>query len=56
MKKFINIIEKSYRIKNRLKSIVGGKRNGNHKHHEVSNHHHDIELDNHNDSSNWSYS
>lgn len=52
MKKIINIIEKSYRIKNKLKNIVGGKRNENHKHHD---HHHDIELDDHNDSSNWSY-
>jgi hypothetical protein len=55
VKKIVNIIEKSTRIKNRLKSIVGGKRNGKNKHYNDSNHHHNIELDGHNDSSNWSY-
>jgi hypothetical protein len=50
-KKFLNIIQKSSIIRNRLKNIVGGKRNK--KHHDEN--HHDIELDDHNDSSNWSY-
>lgn len=52
-KKFLNIIVKSNRIRNRFKNIVGGKRKGNH-----DNHNHnddDDELDDHNDSSNWSY-
>ena len=55
-KKFLNIIVKSNRIRNRFKNIVGGKRKGNHDNH---NHDHndndDNELDDHNDSSNWSY-
>jgi hypothetical protein len=48
-KKFLNIIVKSNRIRNRFKNIVGGKLKGNH------HNHHDGELDDHNDSSNWSY-
>ena len=54
-KKFLNIIQKSHRIKNRFKSIVGGKRKGNHHNENHHNHHDDNELDDHNDSSNWSY-
>ena len=56
-KKILNIIVKSNRIRNRFKNIVGVKRKGNHDNH---NHDHnddndDNELDDHNDSSNWSY-
>lgn len=50
MKKIVNIIQKTYKIKNRIMSIV--RNNKKDKHH---GNHHDIELDNHNDSSNWTY-
>lgn len=53
-KNFLNIIVKSNRIRNRFKNIVGGKRKENHDHSDNDND--DNELDDHNDSSNWSYS
>ena len=57
MKKIINIIEKASRIRNRFKSIVRGGRHNehHHNHHNHHNHNHHIELDDHNDSSNWTY-
>jgi hypothetical protein len=55
-KKFLNIIVKSSRIRNRFKNIVGGKpKENHHNHHNHNNNHNDGELDDHNDSSNWSY-
>ena len=53
-KKFLNIIVKSSRIRNKFKNIVGGKPKENHHNH--NHNHNDGELDDHNDSSNWSYS
>lgn len=51
MKRFINIIVKSARIKSRFINIVGAKFNPNR--HNRPNH--QIDLDDHNDSSNWTY-
>lgn len=64
MKKFINIIEKASRIRNRFRTIIRGdkyeKKNddenhGNHNHNHHNNGHQHVELDDHNDSSNWTY-
>jgi hypothetical protein len=54
MKRFINIIAKSARIKSRFMKIVGTKFNPN-RHNRPNIHNHQIDLDNHNDSSNWTY-
>jgi hypothetical protein len=53
MKKIVNIIQKTYKIKNRLMGIVRNNKDKKDKHHNHGNH--DIELDGHNDSSNWTY-
>jgi len=57
MKKIANIIEKSNQIKKRFFEKVKGKHeynspDGAHKHHHDKE---EDELDDHNDSSNWSY-
>ncbi len=63
MKKIINIIEKATRIRNRFRTIIRGDKyekkrddenHGNHNHNHHNHGHHD-ELDDHNDSSNWTY-
>jgi hypothetical protein len=51
MRKFINIIQKASQIRNRFKNIVRGGIRNNPQH----NQNRVIELDNHNDSSNWTY-
>ena len=61
MKKIVNIIEKSTQIKNRFINMVKGNRHKleekpKHRGHRGHrDHDEDHELDDHNDSSNWSY-
>lgn len=49
MKKIVNIIDKTKQFKNKLFKIVKGAK-------KEREHRIEHELDNHNDSSNWSYS
>ena len=60
MKKIVNIIEKSNQIKERFLDRVNSQikviKKEKEKHEGHNHHHHDEdELDDHNDSSNWSY-
>ena len=52
MKKFVNIIEKSNQIKNRILKMIKVNRHKLKEKHDHQEH----ELDDHNDPSNWSYS